>query len=69
MFDLFWVDFGETIFNPSHFRRSLLSEDCLNSEASFPKCGSQFRRSLLSEDCLNSVASFPKCGCGWKGLR
>ena len=39
MFDLFWVDFGETILSPSHFRRSLLSEDCLNSVASFPKCG------------------------------
>ena len=31
MFDLFWIDFGETISDPSHFRRSLLSVDCLNS--------------------------------------
>ena len=36
---LFWVDFGETILDPSHFRKSSLCKDRLTSFASFPKSG------------------------------
>ena len=43
MFDLFGVDFGETILSPSHVRRPLLSVDCLNSVASFPKRGCKWK--------------------------
>ena len=37
--DLFWVDFGESILDPSHFRNPSLCKDRLTSFASFPKSG------------------------------
>ena len=36
---LFWVDFGETILDLSHFRKPLLCKDRLTSFTSFPKSG------------------------------
>ena len=36
---LFWVDFGGTNLDPSHFRKPLLCKDWLTTVASFPKCG------------------------------
>ncbi len=40
---MFWVDFGETILDPSQFTKSLLSEDCLNSLVGFPGRGRRCR--------------------------
>ena len=62
---LFWVDFGEFILDPSHFRKPLLCKGRLTSFASFPKSGCGWKGLGFQKNSPSNLISVEKVKTFW----